>query len=123
MKNLITIKGKLLANPVILTRYVTPIDEKIGYNETIVSIYVEVENPRSIMEPKKRILYYAEKEVSSAKCGIGKLASSLATQIAFSSKEDKVFIEVEANKIDQPTDKIVSYYDYTTQLGNLTQGK
>ena len=123
MPLLALIKGKLLAKPVITSRFVTPRDEKVGYNETIVSIYVEIEKPTGITIPERKIFYYVERENSNEKNGIGRLATSLATQIAFSDKGDKVTLQVAYNKAGLLEDKIVYYYDHTTKLGNLTQGK
>ena len=117
------IKGKLLAKPVITSRFVTPRDEKVGYNETIVSIYVEIEMPKGVTVPERAIFYYVERENSNEKNGIGKLAKSLATQIAFSEKGQKICLQVSTNKAGLLEEKIIYFYNFTTKLGNMTQGK
>ena len=117
------IKGKLLARPVITSRFVTPRDEKVGYNETIVSIYVEIESPKGVTIPERAIFYYVERENSHEKNGIGKLAKSLATQIAFSEKGQKVCLQVTVNRAGLFEDKIIYFYNFVTKLGNMTQGK
>ena len=67
--------------------------------------------------PKRRTFSYVETEQLDGAKDMKKLATSLATQIMFSKKGNKVFIQVALDKDGEPEEKIFSYYDQLTQNG------
>ena len=67
--------------------------------------------------PKRRTCTYVETEELNGGKDIKQLANSLATQMMFSKKENKVFIQVALDKTGEPEEKIFSYYDQLTQNG------
>ena len=67
--------------------------------------------------PKRRTFSYVETEKLDGANNMKKLANSLASQIMFSKKGNKVFIQVAVDKAGEPEEKIFSYYDQLTQNG------
>ena len=123
MKKMIKLKGELQGNPVLITRYVTPIDGKDSYYETVVFIFVKIEKPLIPFQKKQRLFYFTEQISIHNQNWIHKISQSLALRIATSQIGNKVLIQVNSNTAGLPGNKILYFHNFTTGFGNMSQGQ
>lgn len=116
MSELVILRGRLLADPNIATRTVKTEDGN-SKSEIVVTIEVELDSFSANEKPQKRQFTYTEKAVLDAQNNMKSVADSLATQMMFSKKGHKVFIQVNKNDDGSFDDTIYSYYDQLTQNG------
>ena len=103
--SLVLLRGRLMEDPII--------DQKA--NETIVTINVKLDSFNG-EEPSTKTFKYTETGLNTAN-NMKRVANSLATQMSFSKKGNKVFIQVNLDKDGKPEEKIYDYFDQLTQNG------
>ncbi len=106
MSNLAILRGRLMEDP--------SISKQNGNIVVTIDVMIDAFNGKA---PKRRTFSYVETEQLDGAKDMKKLATSLATQIMFSKKGNKVFIQVALDKDGEPEEKIFSYYDQLTQNG------
>ena len=85
-------------------------------NKVVVKIEVLLDSSKE-KAPMRRSFKYTEEAELNAANDMKKVANSLATQIMFSKKGNKVFIQVSLDENGNPEENIYSYYDQLTQNG------
>ena len=103
--SLVLLRGRLMDDPII--------DQNA--NETIVTINVKLDSFNG-EEPSTKTFKHTETGLDATK-DMKRVANSLATQMMFSKKGNKVFIKVNLNKDGKPEEKIYDYFDQLTQNG------
>ena len=106
MSNLAILRGRLMEDP--------SISKQNGNIVVTIDVMLDAFNEEA---PKRRTFTYVETEELNGAKDIKQFANSLATQMMFSKKGNKVFIQAALDKTGEPEEKIFSYYDQLTQNG------